>query len=182
MTPPQHTAIPGTELSAMALTGHAVHLARGVTVPIGESVAHAKALSLARGLPSYAVVDRRSAAWVWGAVVDPPASIQIAQKWSAALARPDRNDQPILDRRRTEWFDDEVVCLAGIRVFTPGRVLFDFLSTDEEPDARMHLLAQGAARGTLRCLDMRPASGRATRVRKRLEEDLERMRLARGRR
>jgi hypothetical protein len=86
-----------------------------------ESAAQ-RAAALRRQLPDRLIAERLSAAWVWGALADPPAIHEVC---SDIEARTRPTVQPALRIREVVIDGDEVAWLAGIQVTTPLRTAID---------------------------------------------------------
>ncbi|WKK71205.1 type IV toxin-antitoxin system AbiEi family antitoxin [Rathayibacter oskolensis] len=108
--------------------------------PLGPAERGAALLAV---LPRGTVADRRSAAWVHGASVDPP------PVHSASIDRRHRLHPPVLSRIRyheVRLADDDVVIVGGCSVTTPERTLVDLARTRGECDDAL-LRALAAATG-----------------------------------
>jgi hypothetical protein len=138
--------LPLAELHAARLDGELVALDEAFA-PIDQADdALARARSLARACPPRLVAEQRTAAWIWGAIVDPPARHQLCSS-ASARARPPAPLRCIV--REVVIDTDETVVLAGLRVTTPLRTVTDLARFsaafgDEEARIVRALLATGA--------------------------------------
>ncbi|QHC66538.1 hypothetical protein GSU68_08100 [Rathayibacter sp. VKM Ac-2759] len=135
--------LPLTELCAARLDGELIAVDEAYLVadlPLGPAERGAALLAV---LPRGTVADRRSAAWVHGASVDPP------PVHSASIDRRHRLHPPVLSRIRyheVRLADDDVVIVGGCSVTTPERTLVDLARTRGECDDAL-LRALAAATG-----------------------------------
>jgi hypothetical protein len=114
--------LPLAELHSARLDGELVML-DDAFAPIDEPHdAVARARSLARACPPRLVAEQRTAAWIWGAISDPPARHQLCSS-SSARARPPAPLRCVV--REVVIDPDEVAVLAGLRVTTPLRTVVD---------------------------------------------------------
>ncbi|HRN28872.1 MAG TPA: hypothetical protein PK781_04190 [Terrimesophilobacter sp.] len=118
------TELPLAELCAVVLDGEATRLGPAfapIDVPHGVRL-RARALGLV--LPSRHIADRRTAAWVHGALVALPRTLD-------ACVRADERPSPMLGSeariRQVVIAETEIAILAGVSVTTPLRTIFDLL-------------------------------------------------------
>jgi hypothetical protein len=110
------------ELSAMVLDGTAFRVGDCVS-PIDEIPSAAlRAASLATVIPARLIAERRTAAWVWGAVNDLPARYEVCAD-IGARTRPPRPHRLII--REVVIADHELVDFAGFKVTSPVRTAID---------------------------------------------------------
>lgn len=110
------------ELSAARLDGHVVELGEGYIPADAIETAHLRAASLAVLLGASLAATHASAAWVHGALAEPPT------RHSAQRAVPRRVHVPIHRRftYRDGWLEPgDLVVFAGVHVTTPERTLAD---------------------------------------------------------
>ncbi len=81
-----------------------------------------RAAALAAILPPRIIVERRSAAWVWGALATPPRSHEVCAR-IGARTRPPASLRLVL--REVVLAENELLRLAGIEVTTPLRTILD---------------------------------------------------------
>ena len=123
--------LPAEELQAARLDGQVVALASGwCTLDVADTPAvRTAAVSLL--LPRQAIGDRWSAAWVWGALTDPPAVLTGCVPAGIRVAMMPGRGQDLreatLDQDETQRFDDGCVT-------TPLRTLVDLAREQEHPD------------------------------------------------
>lgn len=147
--------LPLAELHAARLDGELVLLDEAFA-PI-DQVADpaARARSLFRAWPPRLIAEQRTAAWIWGALLDAPARHQLCTS-VGARARPPSPLRSVV--REVVIEADEVATLAGLRVTSPLRTIADlarFSPLFDEPDA---LVVRGLLRlGALTLDDCRAA-------------------------
>lgn len=130
------------ELSAARLDGELYPLAEmfcPVDLPPFPAV---RAAGLAAGLPEYAFVERLSAAWLHGALAEPPRPAQFALP-SGIGARPRRPRAYTL--RQVVITERELVIIGGCPVTSPTRTLVDVLLDDELDSQRAIAVARAVA-------------------------------------
>jgi hypothetical protein len=143
---------PAPELDALRLDGDAYRLGDCVA-PIDEiQNPRLRAAALAAELPPRLIAEQHSAAWVWGAVLFPPAKHEVAADISAR-ARPSLELH--LAVREVVILHEDVVTLAGATITTPLRTAIDLtrfvrLWNDEERRIVAELMAFGEF-GALDC-------------------------------
>ncbi|MWV49759.1 hypothetical protein GRS96_10795 [Rathayibacter sp. VKM Ac-2803] len=136
--------LPLAELCAARLDGELIAIDEGYLVadlPLGPAE---RAAALLAVLPRGTVADRRSAAWIHGATIDPP------RIHSASIDRRNRLHPPVLSRVRyheVRLTDADVLVIGGCLVTTPERTLIDLARTRGECDDAL-LRALAAATGT----------------------------------
>jgi hypothetical protein len=110
------------ELSAMVLDGDAYRVGECVS-PIDEIPSAAlRAAALATVIPGRLIAERRTAAWVWGALNDLPARYEVCAD-IGARTRPPRPHRLLI--REVVILDSEVVDFDGLRVTGPVRTATD---------------------------------------------------------
>lgn len=129
--------LPGAELCAASLDGELVPLAGCFTVVDLPEQAASRARALATGLTGRVIIERLSAAWVFGATSDPPTPPQFC---SAADARAKPATLRRLTVREVVIDDDETVMLDGIRVTSPLRTACDLVRSSEDFDLARQLV------------------------------------------
>ena len=133
--------LPPAELRAAELDGELFAI-DGCWSPIDEpDRTSQRALALAVQLPDRVILERRSAAWVWGLLAAPPrphelctaigARVRTGDGWPAAR-------EVVID-------DDETATISGIRVTTPLRTVVDLarFGTAFDDELARRLLAFG---------------------------------------
>jgi hypothetical protein len=121
--------LPATELSALRLDGH-VFAVDACFAPVDqvEQPRH-RAAALAPLVGPRIIVERASAAWVWGALTSPPARHTLC---SCAAARR-RGAGPLRGAvREVAISADEVLVLAGVAVTSPLRTVVDLLRVEAD--------------------------------------------------
>jgi hypothetical protein len=125
--------LPLAELHAARLDGELVAVDEAFA-PIDEADdALTRARSLAAACPPRLVAEQHTAAWIWGATLDPPTPHQLCSSTSAR-ARPPAPLRCVV--REVVIDPDEAVVLAGLRVTTPLRTVTDLARFAAEFDAR----------------------------------------------
>lgn len=104
-----------------------------------------RASALARGLGERLIAERRSAAWIWGALDRPPAPHEFCV---AHNARVTRRPVPHVVVREVVLGDGDITELGGAAVTSPRRTIADLVRfsetwTDEDRDVVARLLAIG---------------------------------------
>ena len=133
------------ELSAACLDGHLVEVGEGYMPADAVETSWLRAASLAPVLTERLAVTHLSAAWVHGALAEPPA------RHTVQRAVPQRLHH-IIGRRihyrdpRVE--DADLVRIAGVRVTTPARTLADLARTPD-PECRRAAELLGGSDPTL---------------------------------
>ena len=114
--------LPLAELHAARLDGELVALDACFTpIDIPPTTAH-RAAALALQWPERLIAEQRSAAWVWGALWQPPSRHDLCSSLGAR-ARP---SEPLrVTAREVAISDDELVHLGPLRVTTPTRTIAD---------------------------------------------------------
>jgi len=114
--------LPRAELDALRLDGEVFPIGACVA-PIDE-VANPtlRAAALTAELPSRLIAEQRTAAWVWGAILDQPRPHEVCAD-IAARTRPSFDRR--LRVREVVLVHDDVVHLAGTAVTTPIRTAID---------------------------------------------------------
>lgn len=169
--------LPLAERCSAVLDGEAVRLGPAFT-PVGSPPGMAvRARSLSHVLPSRLIADRRTAAWVYGALVELPRTIDACarkhKRPSALLAF----DAPIREVVITEA---EIAQIAGVSVTMPLRTVFDLVREpdfDKETAALVGRLARVCSISFEECdryLDSRSHLPRKTLTRARLVTAFER--------
>lgn len=125
--------LPAAELRAAELDGELFAL-DGCWVPIDEpDRAAQRAGALAALLPPRVIVERRSAAWVWGLLDSPPSPHELCTAIGARV----RTGPGWPPAREVVIDDDETVVLGGIRVTTPARTVVDLARFSEPFDEQL---------------------------------------------
>ncbi|MCU1597752.1 MAG: hypothetical protein JWQ47_1491 [Glaciihabitans sp.] len=112
----------GAELDALRLDGEVYRL-DDCTVPVDEIPGPLlRAAVLASELPPRLIVEQHSAAWVWGALGDPPPEHEVCAD-TAARTRPAvgahlRVREVVIER-------DDLAVLSGVSITTPLRTAID---------------------------------------------------------
>ncbi len=120
--------LPLAELTAMRLDGDLVAVDQWFA-PFDEfPSARQRAGALSHGLHDRLIAERRSAAWVWGALDRPPASHEFC---TAQDARVTRRPAPNLVIREVVLSPSDTVAIAGIAVTSPRRTAADLLRFTE---------------------------------------------------
>jgi hypothetical protein len=114
--------LPLAELCAARLDGELVAVDECYS-PVDEPVScNHRAQALARFGPQRLIAEQRTAAWIWGASLDPPAKHQ----WCASTNARARPPVPSRGSVREVVIDpDEIVSLGRVRVTTPLRTAVD---------------------------------------------------------
>ncbi len=124
------------ELSAARLDGHLVELGEGYIPADAVETGALRAASLAGLLGETLAATHLSAAWVHGAVAEPPA------RHTVQRAVPRRIHQ-VIDRRLIyrdpQISPDDLMHVGGVRVTTPVRTLADLARTDDDVHTRAAL-------------------------------------------
>ncbi|PRY70357.1 transcriptional regulator with AbiEi antitoxin domain of type IV toxin-antitoxin system [Glaciihabitans tibetensis] len=110
------------ELCALVLDGTLYRVGDCFCVIDEHPSAALRARSLALVLPDRLIAERHTAAWVWGALPDPPASHHVCVDIRSRV-RPPGSRRLIV--REVVISDAETVEFAGIRVTTPLRTAID---------------------------------------------------------
>jgi hypothetical protein len=110
------------ELAALVLDGEAYRIDQCVA-PVDEIPGpRVRATALAAELPERLIAEQHTAAWVWGALAQPPRRHEVCSD-IAARTRPALDAR--LHVREVVILHDDTVDLAGIRVTTPMRTAID---------------------------------------------------------
>jgi hypothetical protein len=110
------------ELSALVLDGSLYRVGDCFSVIDQLPSPALRALSLALVLPRRLIAERMSAAWVWGALLDPPASHQMCVNIRSRVRPPGARRLIV---REVVIADDETEEFGDIRVTTPLRTIID---------------------------------------------------------
>lgn len=144
------TGLAPAELSAARLDGDITELGFSF-VPIDvPSRASTRARSLAVSLPERFIVDRRSAAWVHGAIERLPERLEACVSTSARPSALARFGGSVIGVpfdgtvREVVITGDEIVSLDGVLVTTPLRTVFDLLRVPEF-DTEVQVIVQRLA-------------------------------------
>jgi hypothetical protein len=114
--------LPRAELDALRLDGEAFTIGACVA-PIDEIFSpELRAAALTAELPARLIAEQRTAAWVWGAILDQPRPHEVCAD-IAARARPSFDQR--LRVREVVIVHDDVVRLSGTAVTTPIRTAID---------------------------------------------------------
>jgi hypothetical protein len=133
--------LPVAELRAAELDGELFAI-DGCWSPIDEpDRTSQRALALAVQLPDRVILERRSAAWVWGQLDTPPRPHDLCTAIGARV----RTGAGWPPAREVVIDDDETVLLSGIRVTTPLRTVVDLarFGPDFDEQLALRLLAFG---------------------------------------
>jgi len=150
--------LPLAELHAARLDGELTPLDACFTpMDIPPSPLH-RAAALAVQWPERLIAEQRTAAWVWGALWQPPSRHELCSSLGAR-ARP---TEPLrVVAREVAISDDEVVTLSGLRVTTPARTIADLARFAREVDsAQLGVMRSLAAIGGVTLDDCRAALDR----------------------
>jgi hypothetical protein len=113
---------PRPELDALRLDGE-IFRVDDCVAPIDElPTPQLRAAALALELPPRLIAEQRTAAWVWGALLDAPRPHEVCADISAR-ARPTLSRQFAV--REVVLLDDDVAHLGGMAVTTPIRTAID---------------------------------------------------------
>ncbi|WP_395243008.1 hypothetical protein ACGGZK_12715 [Agromyces sp. MMS24-K17] len=124
--------LPLPELMAARLDGEVIGLGTA-WVPVDEpDLATLRAAVLAKQLPEGLIADRRSAAWVLGALVVPPTPPQACVPYSARVATRTTFAHGI---REVVIGDADIVTIGSMRCTGPHRTAMDLLRDVEASDA-----------------------------------------------
>jgi hypothetical protein len=140
--------LPYAELCAARLDGEVVAV-DDCFAPIDVVLSpDARARAAARDWSSRLIAERRSAAWIWGALAEPPAPHELCAS-IAARARPPTPARAVV--REVAIDADEYVSIGGVRVTTPLRTVADLarFSDDFDRDASAVSLLLGLGGLTL---------------------------------
>ncbi|MRX44996.1 hypothetical protein [Agromyces kandeliae] len=122
--------LPLAELCAARLDGEVMRIGDG-WCPVDEpDLPGLRAAAVAPGLPSQFVVERRSAAWVHGALVSPPRVAECCVPLSSRVST--RSLPPGMLLREVAIAPADIVAIGGVRCTTPDRTVYD-LVRDAEP-------------------------------------------------
>lgn len=133
------------ELSAARLDGELYPLAEMFCPVDLPPFPATRAAGLAALLPEHAFVERLSAAWLHGALAEPPNPPQFALP-SGIGARPRRSRAYAL--RQVVITERELLLIGGCRVTTPVRTLVDVLLDDELGTERAIAVARAVSVAT----------------------------------
>ncbi|NYF10788.1 hypothetical protein HDC94_001944 [Leifsonia sp. AK011] len=122
------TDLPLAELSAMRLDGELVAVDRWYAPFDDFPTERQRAAALFDGLPDRLIAERRTAAWVWGAVDTPPAPHEFC---TAHDARVTRRPTPHVVIREVVLGPADTVTISGLAVTTPQRTAADLLRFTE---------------------------------------------------
>lgn len=140
-----HERLSPAELSAARLDGHLVELGEGYLPADAVETTAMRAASLARLLDGRLAVALVSAAWVWGAIPDPPVRHSLCRAV-------DHRVTSLVSRRATlhdiALAPDDLTWIGEVPVTTPSRTLADLArrSDAESLAAGEALVRSGAAR------------------------------------
>ncbi|WP_353814215.1 type IV toxin-antitoxin system AbiEi family antitoxin [Agromyces sp. SYSU T00266] len=127
-----HDDLPLAELCAARLDGEVMRIGGG-WAPVDEpDLPSLRAAAVAPGLPSPFVIERRSAAWVHGAVPTPPPIAECCVPHSARVSMRSLPHAMLL--REVAIAPADIVVIGGVRCTTPDRTIYD-LVRDAEPVA-----------------------------------------------
>ncbi|WP_165307353.1 type IV toxin-antitoxin system AbiEi family antitoxin [Agromyces binzhouensis] len=122
--------LPLAELCAARLDGEVMRIGDG-WCPVDEpDLPGLRAASVAPGLPAPFVVERRSAAWVHGALPAPPPVAECCVPHSSRVST--RSLPPGLLLREVAIAAADIAVIGGVRCTTPDRTVYD-LVRDAEP-------------------------------------------------
>jgi hypothetical protein len=149
---------PGPELDALRLDGEVFRL-DDCTVPVDEIPGpHLRAAVLASELPPRLIVEQHSAAWVWGAVADPPLRHEVCAD-TAARTRPALGAH--LRVREVVIAHEDLAVLAGVSVTTPLRTVIDLARfVVEWTDSESRICSELMRIGDFRAADCAQAMNR----------------------
>ena len=127
------TDLPLAELSAMRLDGELVAVDRWYAPFDDFPTEHQRAAALVHGLHDRLIAERRTAAWVWGALDTPPAPHEFC---TAHDARVTRRPTPHVVIREVVLAPGDTVIISGIAVTTPRRTAADLLRFNDSWSSR----------------------------------------------
>ena len=136
---------PLSELCALVLDGEAWWVDGCVTSIDEANGPLVRAAALAQLIPAGLVAEQHSAAWIWGALVSPPARHEVCAPTSARKRPPFDSG---LNVREVVILHSDIAVLAGIAATTPTRTAIDLARfveewTDEESRIVTELMALG---------------------------------------
>ncbi|MGV8885280.1 MAG: hypothetical protein ACOH1T_06775 [Microbacteriaceae bacterium] len=135
--------LPLAELHAARLDGELTALdACFIPVDVPATLA-LRAESLARQWPGRLIAEQHSAAWIWGAQLQPPVRHELCSSLGAR-ARP--ADPLRVIAREVVINADEVVIIGNLRVTTPARTIADLARTTRPFTASDTLVIRALAR------------------------------------
>ncbi len=122
-------SLSSAELSAARLDGHLVEVGEGYMPADAVETAWLRAGSLAPVVGEFLAATHLSAAWVHGALADPPArhTVQraVARRLHHVIGRRFRYRDPRID-------EEDLVRIAGVRVTAAARTLADLARTPDD--------------------------------------------------
>ena len=144
--------LPLAELSAMRLDGELVAVDR-CFAPFDEFPSpRQRASALVGSVHDRLIAERRTAAWIWGALDPPPAIHEFCTAWDARVTR---RPAPHLTIREVVLGDDDVQNVAGLPVTTPRRTVADLVRfTESWTPAQRSMVERLLAIGKLRADDI----------------------------
>lgn len=157
--------LPAVELQAMALDGELYRLTGSwcpVDVPPTPEV---RCMAVMAGRSTRLVAELRTAAWVWGAVADPAAPLELCADVRARARLSPGADAVV---REVVLPDDEIVRFGDAAVTTPLRTAVDLARVGGTADAVLRELARVGGFGLAdvqRSLTARKLPGRRTALR-----------------
>jgi hypothetical protein len=113
---------PAAELAALRLDGEVYRVDDGFAAIDVVPGPRLRATALAAALPAKLIAEQRSAAWVWGAVLDPPNPHEVCAN-TTARARPPHSTH--LAVREVVIARQEIAVIAGLALTTPLRTAID---------------------------------------------------------
>lgn len=137
--------LPLPELCAARLDGELFALGAG-WCPVDEpDLPSVRAAAVAPRQPSRLVVERRSAAWVHGALPTPPSVSEYCVPYAG---RSTTTIDPTCIVREVAIDDTEVTVVGGIRCTTPLRTAFDLLRDTDAADDEIIAIVRALLAGT----------------------------------
>lgn len=123
--------LPLAELCAARLDGELVRCAGAFLAVDAPDLPEVRAAVAHAGRSTRVIVERRSAAWVLGALPLPPATPQLCVSASARTHR-----RPSGDLREVRFEPDELVAFGGVLVTGPLRTAIDLVRTASHDEHR----------------------------------------------
>lgn len=132
--------LPLAELHALRLRGELVALGEGFAPLDQPSTPASRAASLEPTAPPNAIIDRMSAAWVWGASDEPPPVTEFAI--DITLRKRKLNAHLVV--REVAYVDGDLTeIVAGMQITTVQRTMIDLARDDSLTDgAAIHVIAR----------------------------------------
>lgn len=114
--------LPLAELCAARLDGELLRVDECFS-PVDCAIGRvSRGAALAAIVPDRLIAERLSAAWIWGALADPPSTHELCVDTLSRVHPPSRSRMTI---REVVFSENDVVSVAGMRVTTPVRTSAD---------------------------------------------------------